>query len=42
MVLGNNSRLATHFGQALLSEGLQPPDPGAFSQKIAALMVKAL
>ena len=30
------------YGQALLSEGLQPPDPGAFSRKIADLMVKAL
>ncbi len=30
------------YGQALLAEGLQPPDPGAFSRKLGELLVKAL
>jgi len=34
--------VALLHGQALLAEGLQPPDPSAFSQKLAELMIRAM
>jgi molecular chaperone HtpG len=30
------------YGQAILAEGGQLPDPGAFSRRVADLMVRAL
>ncbi|RJP59826.1 MAG: molecular chaperone HtpG [Candidatus Auribacter fodinae] len=39
-VLGEYSELL--YGQALLAEGNQPPDPGKFSKAVADLMARAL
>jgi len=42
----SDSRLADTaellYGQALLAEGLQPPDPSGFSRKMAELIARSL